>query len=119
MNKKDTGNLGEKLAANFLRKKGYNIIETNYRCKQGEIDIVAHKKESLIFVEVRTKTGNDFGIPEESVTSSKKEKLIAAAFNYLTERHKHNLIWRIDFIAVDLDSKGKVKRIELIENAIS
>jgi putative endonuclease len=118
MNRKDTGNLGENLAANSIKKRGYRILERNYRCKQGEIDIVAEKKESLVFIEVRTKKSNDFGIPEESVTSFKKEKLISAAFNYLTEHQKHSSIWRIDFIAVELDNKGKMKRIEIIENAI-
>jgi putative endonuclease len=56
-NRKETGNLGEKLARDFLKKKGYKIVETNYRCADGEMDIIAKQKDCLVFVEVRTKTG--------------------------------------------------------------
>jgi putative endonuclease len=119
MNRKDTGNLGEKIAANYLKKRGYHILETNYRCRKGEIDIVARKKDVVIFVEVRTKSNFDFGVPEESVTRDKKEKLIASAFSYLAERQKEDVDWRIDFVAVELDASGKARRTELIENAVS
>lgn len=119
MNRRDVGTLGEKLAANFLKRKGYYIRETNFRCKQGEIDIVSEKKDSLVFVEVRTKTSNDFGSPEESITRAKKEKLIASALTYVATHHNLPPLWRIDFVAVELDQKGKATRIELFENAIS
>lgn len=119
MNRKDVGTLGEKLATDFLKKKGYHIRETNFRCKQGEIDIITEKKDSLVFVEVRTKTSNDFGSPEESVTHAKKEKLIASALTYITTHQNLPPSWRIDFVAVELDQKGKATRIELFENAIS
>jgi putative endonuclease len=119
MKRKDIGDIGEKLARDYLKKKGYHILETNFRCRYGEIDIVAEKKESLVFVEVRTKTGIDFGSPEESVTYAKKEKLIASALFYLnTHQHLYSM-WRIDFVAVELDQKGKATRIELFENAVS
>lgn len=119
MNRKDTGALGEKLARDFLKKKGYHIHETNFRCKHGEIDIVAEKKDYLVFVEVRTKTTDDFGSPEESVTHAKREKLIASALTYVTIHRNLPPSWRIDFVAVELDQKGKATRIELFENAIS
>ena len=119
MKRKDIGALGEQLARDYLKKKGYCILETNFRCKQGEIDIVTKKNESLVFVEVRAKTGSDFGSPEESVTFAKREKLIASAFSYLNTHQYVYSIWRIDFVAVELDQKGKAIRIELIENAVS
>ncbi len=119
MKRKDVGDLGEKLARNFLKKKGYRIRETNFRCRHGELDIVAEKKDYLVFIEVRTKTGADFGSPEESVTFAKKEKLIALALTYCNTHQNLPLSWRIDFVAVELDQKGKATRIELIENAIS
>ena len=119
MNRRDVGILGEKLAANFLKRKGYSIREINFRCKQGEIDIVSEKNDYLVFVEVRTKTSNDFGIPEESITRAKKEKLIASALTYITTHHHLPVLWRIDFVAVELSPKGKATRIELFENAIS
>lgn len=119
MKRKELGDTGEKLARDFLKKKGYKIRETNFRCREGEIDIIAQKKDCLVFVEVRTKTTTDYGSPEESVTFAKKEKLIASALTYLSSHKNLPESWRIDFIAVELDNKGKAKRIELIENAIS
>ena len=119
MKRKELGAIGEKLARDFLKKKGYKIRETNFRCREGEIDIIAQKKGYLVFVEVRTKTSAGFGSPEESVTFAKKEKLIASAFSYLNSHKDLPEFWRIDFVAVELDQKGKTTRIELIENAIS
>ena len=119
MNRRELGALGEKLAKNFLKKKGYRIRETNFRCRDGEIDIIAERKDYLVFVEVRTRTSSNFGSPEESVTAAKKAKIIASAFSYLNSHQDLPSLWRIDFIAVELDQKGKVTRIELIENAIS
>jgi putative endonuclease len=119
MNRRDVGVLGEKLAKDFLKKKGYHIRQTNFRCRHGEIDIIADKKDYLVFVEVRTKTGVEFGSPEESVTFAKKEKLIASALAYRNIHQNLPTSWRIDFVAVELDQKGKATRIELIENAIS
>lgn len=119
MKRKELGAIGEKLAKDFLKKKGYRIRETNFHCREGEIDIVAQKKDCLVFVEVRTKTSAGFGSPEESVTSAKKERLIASALVYLNSHQDLPSLWRIDFVAVELDQNGKATRIELIENAIS
>jgi putative endonuclease len=118
MKRKELGATGEKLARDFLKKKGYRIRETNFRCREGEIDIIAQKKDYLVFIEVRTKTSSSFGSPEESVTFAKKEKLIASALAYLNSHKDLPASWRIDFIAVELDQKDKATRIELIENAV-
>ena len=119
MNRKETGQLGEKLARDFLKKRGYRIIETNYRCPRGEIDIVAKHKDTLVFIEARTKSSKDFGSPEESVTATKKERLKATAQHYLQNHEKLPEQWRIDFVAVELDEKGKPARVDLIQNAVS
>jgi len=119
MKRKELGDIGEKLAKKFLKKKGYRIRETNFRCREGEIDIIAERKGYLVFVEVRTKTGASFGSPEESVTFAKKEKLIATALSYLNSHQNLPDNWRIDFVAVELDQNDKATRIELIENAVS
>ena len=119
MNRQELGAAGEKIARDFLKKKGYKIIETNYRCREGEIDIVARKKDCLIFVEVRTKSGTSFGSPEESVTFAKREKLISSALTYMSEHTNLPEAWRIDFVAVELNPNGKPKRIELIESAVT
>lgn len=118
MDRQQVGKLGEKEARKFLKKRGYHIRETGFRCRHGEIDIVAQQKDFLVFVEVRTKSTPDFGTPEESITQAKKEKLIASALTYTNTHQNLPSLWRIDVVAVELDEKGKAKRIELIENAV-
>jgi len=118
MNRQEVGKLGEKAAQKFLKKRGYRIRETGFRCRHGEIDIIAQKKDCLVFIEVRTKSNLDFGTPEESITRAKKEKLIASALTYTTTHQDLPPLWRIDVVAIELDEKGKPNRIELIENAI-
>lgn len=118
MKRKDTGSLGEKLARDFLTKRGYHILENNYRCPEGEIDIIARHKDALVFVEVRTKTSQEFGSPEESITAAKREKIRAAAAHYHQTHDNLLPLWRIDVVAVELDQRGKLTRIELIENAV-
>jgi putative endonuclease len=118
MNRQEVGKLGEKAAQKFLKRRGYRIRETGFRCRHGEIDIIAQQKDYLVFVEVRSKSNLDFGTPEESITQAKKEKLIASALTYTTTRQDLPSLWRIDVVAIELDDRGKTKRIELIENAI-
>ena len=119
MKRKELGDIGEELAKKFLKKKGYRIRETNYRCREGEIDIIAEKKDYLVFIEVRTKTSSGFGSPEESVTSAKKDKLITSALIYMSSHKNLPSSWRIDFVGIELGENDKATRIELIENAIS
>jgi putative endonuclease len=118
MNRQEVGKLGEKVAQKFLKKRGYRIREVSFRCPQGEIDIIAQKKDYLVFFEVRTKSNLDFGTPEESLTQSKKKKLIASALTYANTHQNLPSLWRIDVIAIELDDKGQTQRVELIENAI-
>ena len=118
MRRRDTGILGEKLARDFLKKRGYRILETNYRCPEGEIDIVAKHRDCLVFVEVRTKRSREFGSPEESITLTKKERLRVIASHYRQARRDSSPSWRIDVVGVDLDRRGKPLRIELTENAV-
>ena len=72
MKRKTTGMVGEKLAADFLSKKGYKIIETNYRCKEGEVDIITKEGETLVFVEVRTRTVVHLGVLKNLSPSERK-----------------------------------------------
>ena len=118
MKRRDTGLLGEKLARDFLEKKEYHVWQTNYRCPEGEIDIVAEHKGSLVFIEVRTKRGLEFGTPEESITPAKMEKLRAVSAHYIQTHENLPFSWRIDVVAVELDSRDRISRIELIENAV-
>jgi len=118
MKRRETGILGERLAQDFLKKQGYRILETNYRCPQGEIDIVARHKDYLVFIEVRTKKSLDYGSPEESITPAKKERMRAAAFHYRQTHNDVPALWRIDAVVIELNQKGALSRIELIENAV-
>ena len=118
MKRQETGILGEKLAAGFLQKQGYHILQTNYRCPEGEVDIVARYKDRLVFVEVRTKRSSEFGSPEESITPAKMDKLRRVAAHY---RQKHDDVpasWRIDVVAIELDRRNRPLRMEHIENAV-
>ena len=118
MTRREVGILSEKLAGNFLEKRGYHILETNYRRPVGEIDIIARHKDSLVFVEVRTKKSRQFGSPEESITPTKMARLRAVAAHYGQNRDNLPPSWRIDVVAIELDRTGQVSRIELIENAV-
>lgn len=112
------GDLGERLAAEYLEGQGYLIRERNYRCPIGEIDLVATESDCLVFVEVRTRRGKRFGSPEESVTLAKQQRLIDLAQNYLVEREERPPRWRIDLVAVEFSSKGTLERVELVRNAV-
>ena len=118
MNRKALGERGERWARGYLRRKGYLIRETNFRCREGEIDVVAQHGDCLVFVEVRTKTGSAFGTPEESVTAAKQERLVAVAMYYLQTHDGLPPDWRIDVVAVEVNSRGSVTRTEVIQNAV-
>jgi putative endonuclease len=116
--RKRLGRAGESIAADYLRRRGYTILEMNYRRPVGEMDIVARDGEWLAFVEVRTRRGRAFGTPEESITPAKQQKLIELAQTYLQEHELSDVPWRIDVVAVEMDRQGKLQRINLIENAV-
>ncbi len=112
------GQRGEQVAAQYLIDHGYAIRARNWRCAVGEIDLVTEKDGVLIFVEVRTRRGDRLGTPEESITPAKRARLIAAAQTYLDEHGQADRDWRIDVVAIEIGSRGEVKRCTLIENAI-
>lgn len=118
MKRRETGILGESLARNYLEKRGYCVLENNYRCHEGEIDIVARHQDYLVFVEVRTKKSLKFGSPEESITQAKMKRLKACALYYQQTHYNLPESWRIDVVVIELNNKGKLSRIDLIENAI-
>ena len=113
------GRLGEKLAAEKLETLGYEIVARNYRVPGGEIDLVTKRGGLWAFVEVRARRGDKFGTPEQSLTDRKKARLILAAQTYLDEHDLGDVPWRIDFVAVELTGRGKLMRVEVIENAVS
>ena len=109
--------LGEDLAARYLQSQGYIILERNYRCQEGEIDLVAMDGSCLAFVEVRTRRSTRFGTPEESITLKKKAKLLSAAQSYVAEKGWEGF-WRIDLLAIEVSPKGSIRRINLVKNAV-
>ncbi|MFN8595187.1 MAG: YraN family protein [Anaerolineae bacterium] len=112
------GKLGEDLAALRLAARGYVVRERNWRCTEGELDIVAEKDGVLVLVEVRTRRGDRFGTPEESITPTKRAKLLEVAQAYLDEHNAADRDWRIDVVAIEIGARGEVARFEHIENAI-
>lgn len=112
------GKLGETLAARDLERRGYRIVERNWRCSIGEIDIVAEKDGQLVIVEVRTRRGDERGTPQESITPAKQAKLVELALTYVQEHEPADRDWRIDVVAVELSPRGQLLRIDVIENAV-
>jgi len=117
MSRRETGARGENIAVSYLEKKGYRIRDRNYRCRAGEVDIVAENAGYLVFVEVRTKKDISFGSPEESITAAKKKRMVAVAQTYIDTHSGLPSNWRIDVVAIQLDDKGKVSQIRLVKNA--
>ena len=118
MQRRETGILGEQLAAEFLKKRGYRVLETNYRCPEGEVDIIALYKDTLVFVEVRSKRGRGFGTPAESITRAKMTHLRRVAARYGQTHTGLPAARRIDVVSVELGPGDRAPRIELIENAV-
>lgn len=114
--RKVLGARGEDLAVKYLKKKGYKLIERNYRCQWGEIDLVARQGDTLVFVEIKSRSSHDFGLPQEAVGRFKQEKLVQVARAYLAEhRLTENITMRFDVVAVQLTASGP--DIELIQDA--
>lgn len=113
------GKKGEDIATNFLKKKGYKILERNYRKSYGEIDIIAIHKKILVFVEVKTRTTDLFGKPEEQISTSKLRSLIKTAEFYKSSHSSLPDSMRIDLISVILDNNENESNIKHIENISS
>ena len=112
------GNFGERVAASHLESKGYQVLERNWSVREGEIDLIAQRNDELVFVEVRTRRGRDMGGPEESISGRKADHVRAAAAAYVSAHPNAPANQRIDVVVLELDNKGRVMRVEQIENAI-
>lgn len=116
MDKIETGKAGEKLAVAFLKQQGFKILETNFKSKLGEIDIVALDQNTLVFVEVKARTSLEFGLPEEAVGYRKLEHIRKSADYYRSIRKNLPEGERIDVVAIEKDFGGNLRRLELIKN---
>ncbi len=112
------GDVGEGIAEKFLEAAGYTILATNFTCKQGEIDIIARNDQLINFIEVKTRSSTDFGLPEEAVTPSKQRRISRAAKYFLHKHSYQNYSFRADIIAIILPKSG-TPEIKHIRNAFS
>lgn len=113
------GKWGEEVAARYLQDKGYKIIARHFTHRIGEIDIVTAKDGRIIFVEVKTRTNNRFGAPEESIGYHKQEKLRRTADVYMLKHRLHNVPYQIDSVAVMRDLMKQETTIRHLENVVS
>lgn len=109
------GKNNESLAAIYLQRQGYIIIEQNYRTRMGEIDIIAKDNETIAFVEVKSRSSAAFGGPKHAITLQKKRKISKVALQYLKSTHQSNVRARFDVVAIFSNSGQDT--IELIKNA--
>jgi len=110
-----TGKKGEEIAAVYLERAGYRIVERNYRCVFGEIDIVASEGDTTVFVEVKSRSSDRYGSPQAAVGPEKQRKLSMIALHYLKDKKLLNKNARFDVVAVMLMPSGP--QVELIANA--
>ncbi len=112
------GDLGETLACAALQRRGYEIVERNWRPRlrevRGEIDIVARDGDCWAFVEVKTRRSRRAGLPEEAMTPRKLATVTELAQVYLYERNLGQVTWRVDLVAIELDAQGRVKRLSIV-----
>ena len=118
MDRRILGKSGELFAEKFLERRGYEILERNFRCKLGEIDLVARERGEVVFVEVKSRKETAFGFPEEQLSWKKQKKLWRLAEYYL-KRYPKDQPARIDVVAILFDGREELLSIRLIENAIA
>jgi putative endonuclease len=109
------GRTGEEAAVRYLQEQGYRILERNFRCRFGEIDLIARDAGVLVFIEVKTRRSHTFGPPAMAVTAAKQRHLIKAAQLFLSRTGRHHEVCRFDVISVEMD--GAEPHLEIIKNA--
>ena len=113
--KKEIGQKGENLAVDYLQNAGYTVLERNYRCKLGEIDIIARDNDTLVFIEVRSRSSLAFGLPQESINRRKRHQISKVALEYMIRRKLKNIPARFDVVAVSFE--GRKEKVDLIKDA--
>jgi putative endonuclease len=109
------GHEGEALAVDYLKKRGYRIIEQNYRCQLGEIDIVAVDRKTLCFIEVKTRSTGGYDRPEVSVHTQKQRRLSRVALWFLKQKHLEDVKARFDVVAIR--RRGDLNEVHHFKNA--
>ncbi len=111
------GKRGEDMAVQDLIRRNYSIVARNWHCKFGELDIVAQQNTNMVFIEVKTRAGDNPGNPFENITPTKCKRLIASVHLYLAQHHLDNIQWRIDAIGIAIPRNGQPV-IEHVEDAL-
>ena len=114
---KRLGEWGEVEAQRYLEAMGYVFVERKYRAPEGEIDLVMQDGDIVAFVEVKTRSSNKFGSPEESVSKVKRQRLQRAAWAFLEEHEMLNASWRIDVVAIETSTNRTILRLDHYPNA--
>ena len=113
------GAAGEQLARRHLEQRGYRFVAANWRRPYGELDLIMRDGDVLVFVEVKTRSGERLGTAEESLTAAQARRLLRGAQSFLAEREDlADLFWRVDFVAITLAPTGAVSRLTHIVDAI-
>jgi len=115
--KKDLGRLGERIALDFLKKKGFQILKENYTTPFGEIDIIASDGQTLSFIEVKSRTSLSFGLPEEGIDSKKIKHLSKASLFYIKRNSPEEINFRFDVVTIFLTPSGEPKEVRIIKDA--
>lgn len=115
-NNKIFGAFGENIAADWLTENGYRVMDRNFSCRAGEIDIIAMQKDTVVFIEVKTRSSNRFGQPSEAVSASKQRKLVKTALYYMQKNKLLDYMCRFDVMEIIADEE-KNSRINLIQDA--
>jgi putative endonuclease len=113
------GKFGEKIASEYLQKKGFKIISTNFKKKHGDIDIVAYDHETLVFIEVKTRSNDEYGQPEDTINTYKIKRLIQSANYYCLTNNIRNKSLRIDIISIKVPENIKKITIKHFQNITS
>ena len=106
MNQRELGKWGEGKAKEYLMGKGYRILQENYKCKSGEIDLIGSHGGYLVFIEVKTRRSTSYGLPVEAVDHRKQQKYIKTALNYIKEKRMLNTNYRFDIVEVRIGRDG-------------
>ena len=112
----EIGKLGEDIAVNYLKQKGYKILDRNFECRQGELDIIALDKKEIVFIEVKTRTSNRYGYPSEAVNKVKQKHMLQTIKYYLYIRNLNDKFVRIDVIEVHI--RNNVYKVNHIKKAL-
>jgi putative endonuclease len=113
------GKKNESIAADYLKRRGYHIIEQNYRTRLGEIDIIARDHDTIAFVEVKSRSTTAFGNPKYAVTPQKQKKISLLALQYLKSTRQSHVRARFDVVAILSNATCNAPTIELIKNAFA